>query len=195
MSGPSPRSEPSSLGGLPPSGEPSPTEGATPFEGGRFLVDRMLGPLVRYLRFMGYDTLAATELGPGGPGEDSALLRLAAAEGRVLLTRDRELAGRGGVLVEGDDVLEQVDWLTRAGFVEPVLRLDRCSRCNTLLRRARAEEITAATYLPVDGTPREFFRCDSCGRLYWAGSHADRLAERLAGASCRLESRRSGQSR
>lgn len=146
-------------------------------------MDRMLGPLVRYLRFMGYDTLAATELGMGGPGEDSALLRLAAAEGRVLLTRDRELAGRGGVLVGGDDVLEQVAGLTRAGFVEPVLRLDRCSRCNTLLRRARAEEITAATYLPADGMPREFFRCNSCGRLYWAGSHADRLAERLAGAS------------
>ena len=155
----------------------------------------MLGPLVRYLRFMGYDTLAATELGPGGPGEDSALLRLAAADGRVLLTRDRELAGRGGVLVGGDDVLEQVAGLARAGLVEPVLRLDRCSRCNTLLQRARPEEITAATYLPADGIPREFFRCDSCDRLYWAGSHADRLAERLEWASGRAESRRSGQSR
>ena len=118
-------------------------------------MDRMLGPLVRYLRFMGYDTLAATELGPGGPREDSALLRLAAAEGRVLLTRDRELAGRGGVLVRGDDVLEQVAALARAGLVEPVLRLDRCSRCNTLLRPAAPDELAAAPYLPADrGEPR-----------------------------------------
>ena len=139
----------------------------------------MLGPLVRYLRFMGYDTLAATELGPGGPGEDSDLLRLANAEGRVLLTRDRDLAARGGVLVKGDDVLEQVGALARAGLVEPVLRLDRCSRCNTLLRPARPDEIGAASYLPADHADREVFCCESCGRLYWAGSHADRLAERL----------------
>ena len=142
-------------------------------------MDRMLGPLVRYLRFMGYDTLAATELGPGGPREDSELLRLAADEGRVLLTRDRELAGRGGVLVRGDDVLGQIAALARAGLVEPVLRLDRCSRCNTLLRPAAPDELGAAPYLPADRDGRTFFRCDACDRIYWAGSHADRLAERL----------------
>lgn len=139
----------------------------------------MLGPLVRYLRFMGYDTLAATELGPGGQREDSELLRLAATEGRVLLTRDRELAGRGGVLVRGDDVLGQVAALARSGLVEPVIRLDRCSRCNTLLRPARPDEVAAATYLPADHAARAVVRCDTCGRLYWAGSHADRLAEQL----------------
>ena len=158
-------------------------EGSVPREAQRFLVDRMLGPLVRYLRFMGYDTLAATELGPGGPREDSDLLRLAAREGRVLLTRDRELARRGGLLVDGDDVLGQVAALSRAGLIEPVLRLDRCSRCNTPLRPARPDETAAATYLPADHASRTVVCCDSCGRLYWAGSHADRLAERLQGAA------------
>ena len=167
------------------SGPCRPPEGPAPCEGHRFLVDRMLGPLVRYLRFMGYDTLAATELGPGGPREDSELLRLAAREGRVLLTRDRELASRGGLLVDGDDVLGQVAALSRAGLVEPVLRLDRCSRCNTLLRPARPDETAVATYLPADHASRTVVRCDSCGRLYWAGSHADRLAERLERATDR----------
>lgn len=153
--------------------------GSAPFEEPRFLVDRMLGPLVRYLRFMGYDTLAATELGPGGPHEDSALLRLATREGRILLTRDRELAGRGGVLVAEDDVLEQVAALARAGLVEPVLRLDRCSRCNTRLRPAGPDELAAVPYLPGDGETRRFCRCDACGRIYWEGSHAESLAERL----------------
>ncbi|MEN6517793.1 MAG: Mut7-C RNAse domain-containing protein [Methanospirillum sp.] len=142
-------------------------------------MDRMLGPLVRYLRFMGYDTLAATELGPGGPHEDSELLRRASAEGRVLLTRDRELASRGGVLVPGDDVLEQVAALARSGLVEPVLRLDRCSRCNTLLRHASASEIAVSPYAPSNPGDSEFFWCDSCGRLYWFGSHGEDLAARL----------------
>jgi uncharacterized protein with PIN domain len=139
----------------------------------------MLGPLVRYLRFMGYDTLAATELGPGGPREDSELLDRASREGRVLLTRDRGLARRGGVLVDGGDVLEQVAALAQSGLVEPALRLDRCSRCNTLLRPAQPDELAAAPYLPENGAPGPVVRCDSCGRLYWSGSHVDRLAERL----------------
>ncbi len=142
-------------------------------------MDRMLGPLVRYLRFMGYDTLAATELGPGGPREDSGLLRLAAHEGRILLTRDRELAGRGGVLVSGDDVLEQVAAL---------------ARCRSRRARAQARPLLVLQHPPPPGrtgrarggpvSPRRpggrvFYRCDACGRIYWAGSHADRLAERL----------------
>lgn len=191
MSGPSRLSDPPSDNGCAPLEEPAPfeeltpLEGPTPFEepapceGPRFLVDRMLGPLVRYLRFMGYDTLAATELGPGGPQEDSELLRRALAEGRILLTRDRELAGRGGVLVSGDDVLEQVAALARSGLVEPVLRLDRCSRCNTLLRPASTSEIAAAPYAPSNPGDSEFFWCDPCGRLYWFGSHAEDLAARL----------------
>ena len=139
----------------------------------------MLGPLVRYLRFMGYDTLAATELGPGGPNEDSELLRLAAREGRVLLTRDRELARRGGVLVNEDDVLGQVAAIVCSGLVEPVIRLDRCSRCNTVLRPARPDEVGAVPYAPVDTGELEFSWCEPCARLYWYGSHAEHLDARL----------------
>ncbi len=145
----------------------------------RFLVDRMLGPLVRYLRFLGYDTLAATELGPGGPDEDTVLLRRAVDEGRVLLTRDHELARRGGILVPGRDVLEQVAALTRSDLVEPVLRLTRCSVCNFPLRPASTSEIAAAPYAPFKPGETEFFWCDPCGHLYWFGSHAADLAARL----------------
>ncbi|HRR88201.1 MAG TPA: Mut7-C RNAse domain-containing protein, partial [Methanoculleus sp.] len=53
----------------------------------RFLTDRMLGTLTRYLRFMGYDTLSANGLSPGSTREDSLLLEIATCEDRVLLTR------------------------------------------------------------------------------------------------------------
>lgn len=138
----------------------------------------MLGPLLRYLRFLGYDTLAATEIGPGGPGEDTRLLRLAKDEGRVLLTRDRDLARRGGMLVSHDDVLDQVATLTRAGLIEPVLRLNRCSNCNTPLQPATEEEVATA---PFTGrkTGSGFLWCPACRQLYWSGSHVDHLSERL----------------
>jgi uncharacterized protein len=53
----------------------------------RFLADRMLGRLVAWLRIFNYDTLSALELGID-EDEDNELVRLAKAEGRVLLTRD-----------------------------------------------------------------------------------------------------------
>jgi uncharacterized protein with PIN domain len=149
-------------------------------------VDRMLGSLLRYLRFLGYDAVGATELGPGGPREDTDLLRFAETEGRVLLTRDRELARRGGVLVNSLDVLDQVRELVSCELVEPELRLDRCSRCNTLLRPASARECDDATYIP-HRPDLSFFSCDTCKRIYWKGTHANSLADRLGRVRHRSE--------
>jgi len=52
----------------------------------RFLTDRMLGTLTRYLRFMGYDTMSANSLSPGNTREDTLLLDIASKDDRILLT-------------------------------------------------------------------------------------------------------------
>ncbi len=138
----------------------------------------MLGRLARYLRFLGHDTLFACDLGLDGPGEDTRLLHLAADEHRILLTRDHELARRGGVLVPDGDVLDQVAALVREGVVEPVLSLDRCSRCNTLLRPATENEAGTCPHAQRPEQGRLLW-CSTCRQLYWLGSHVDRLTERL----------------
>lgn len=66
----------------------------------RFYCDEMLARLARLLRAAGYDTL----LSEGGE-QDAAMAGRARAEGRVLVTRDRELAARaapGSVLLSQD---------------------------------------------------------------------------------------------
>jgi uncharacterized protein len=148
----------------------------------RFLADRMLGTLTRYLRFMGYDTISANGWSPGDPREDTKLLDLACHENRILLTRDHELARRGGeqaLLVEGEDVREQVGQLIGRGLISRRLLMSRCSLCNTLLRRATDEEIASASYAPKEKTGYTFFWCEECRRLYWNGSHQQRLRERI----------------
>ena len=62
----------------------------------RFIVDRMLGTLSRYLRFMGYDTVSANSIRSGNTREDTLLLQRAVQDHRILLTKDKELARRGG---------------------------------------------------------------------------------------------------
>jgi Uncharacterized conserved protein len=142
----------------------------------------MLGTLTRYLRFMGYDTVSANQVPTGNRREDSALLEWAEREGRILLTRDRELARRGGfaaVWIQAEAVSGQVRQLVQEGHIRPELRMNRCSLCNEPLRTASAEEVTATGYAPKDRTDLEFFWCPRCGKLYWMGSHGVDLLRRL----------------
>jgi len=148
----------------------------------RFLIDRMLGTLGRYLRFMGYDTMSANSITPGNTREDSLLLGIALREERILLTRDRELAKRGGesaVLIRPVRLLPQVQELVDLGLVEPRLRMTRCSLCNEKLRSAREREIKCVSYAPEQRAGYKFLWCAHCRKLYWTGSHAEELANRL----------------
>ena len=148
----------------------------------KFLTDRMLGTLTRYLRFMGYDTISANSLEPGNRREDTALLAMARVEGRILLTRDRELARRGGdcaIYLPDEDVMEQVRALSSLGLIVPELVMDRCSLCNTKLRPASENEIWEADYVPAERSSLEFFLCPQCRRIYWMGSHGRNLRASL----------------
>jgi uncharacterized protein with PIN domain len=148
----------------------------------RFLADRMLGTLTRYLRFMGYDTVSANEVPSGNRREDTALLEWARREGRMLLTRDRELARRGGkdaLWIQSEEVREQVRQLALEGLIRAELRMNRCSLCNQPLQPARVEEIRAAEYAPRDREGLDFYWCSRCRKLYWMGSHGADLSRRL----------------
>lgn len=142
----------------------------------------MLGTLTRYLRFMGYDTMSANSLTPGSTREDTLLLEIAAREGRILLTRDRELARRGGeqaVYIASEAIMDQIRQVADLGLIEPEIRMIRCSLCNTRLRPATVREIREARYAPQSRAGKEFSWCPTCRKLYWMGSHSHRLKKRL----------------
>jgi len=148
----------------------------------KFITDRMLGTLTRYLRFMGYDTSSANGLVEGDRKEDTVLLEIARQQHRLLLTKDTELARRGNesaVLIRSDDVMEQVQQLIDRGLVRRRLTMSRCSLCNTSLREATTCEIEQAEYAPKDWRDLSFFWCRHCKKLYWNGSHGKRLEERV----------------
>ena len=148
----------------------------------RFITDRMLGTLSRYLRFMGYNTVSANGFAEGNAKEDTLLLNFAIQENRILLTRDTELAMRGkerAVLVKSDEVMEQVQQLIDRGLVVRRLLMSRCSLCNTVLREATVQEITGADYAPKDKDGLTFCWCEQCSKLYWNGSHGKHISERI----------------
>src|SRR2546430_9771451 len=101
----------------------------------RFLADCNVGRLARWLRALGYDASYHARI------EDSELVREAAAENRVLLTRDRDLTRRRviqtgvvrAILIRDDEVTKQL----RQGVAELGLvlqeALTRCVACNSEL--------------------------------------------------------------
>ena len=148
----------------------------------KFITDRMLGTLTRYLRFMGYDTTSANGLLEGDPKEDTVLLAIAKQEHRLLLTKDAELSRRGNasaLLILSDDVMEQAQQLIDLHLVRRRLAMSRCSLCNTELREATTCEIENTEYAPKDWRDLSFFWCRHCQKLYWNGSHGKQLEKRV----------------
>ena len=142
----------------------------------------MLGTLSRYLRFMGYDTISANSLKEGNTREDTILLQRAVQDHRILLTKDKELARRGGelaLLIDTDDVLAQIAQLVKSGLIQPEVRMTRCSLCNEPLRSAGRHEVEISSYAPKKNEDLTFFWCTHCRRLYWMGSHGRNLKKRL----------------
>ncbi len=141
----------------------------------RLLCDHMLGTLAKWLRFMGYDTAYP------GPLDDTQLLAMARAEDRVLLTRDKELASRSqdAIRVRSDNLEEQIREVSSRLQLRVVDFLSRCSLCNTALVEASPSEVGASVPEGVRERHSTFWRCPGCGKVYWQGSHWDRMVERF----------------
>ncbi len=143
----------------------------------RFIADAMLGTLAKWLRILGYDTLFDPDL------SDHQLVRLARAEDRVLLTRDRELARRRGIcalLVGSEDLDAQIGQVLTDLHLEPDRSFSRCPVCNEPL--AETDRETARSRVPayVAQTHTRFKSCPTCQRIYWRGTHWQRMDDQLA---------------
>jgi uncharacterized protein with PIN domain len=154
--------------------------------GPRFLVDAHLGPLAKTLRMLGYDALLARN------EDDDTLVRLALAEDRLLLTRDlaltrRRVATRGplrALYLHGASVHAQLTEVVQAlGLSTHVeARFNRCLVCNTPLAPLPHEDAASRVPPYVHAAHREFHTCPGCGRVFWRGTHWDRMARELAAA-------------
>jgi len=143
----------------------------------KLLTDGMLGRLTRWLRVLGYDTIYAPDV------NDAELLRRARAQDRVLLTADRALAARRGartLLIEAQNLAGQLRQARAALGPPPGNEFSRCVACNGEL--VEADKSTLADCVPpyVLATQQEFYRCPDCGRIYWPGTHVERMRDMLS---------------
>jgi uncharacterized protein with PIN domain len=141
-----------------------------------FVLDQHLGRLAAYLRLLGFDTLYRNDY------DDEELARIAAEEGRILLTRDRGLLKRRqvtrGYCVRSTDsqeqLLETVRRFDLAGSLHP---FTRCPHCNGRLAPVTKEEVQDRLPPHTREHYDDFRLCESCGQVYWQGAHHHKLAE------------------
>ncbi|CAB3768414.1 hypothetical protein GQ57_02630 [Burkholderia sp. MSh2] len=140
----------------------------------RFLADAHLGGLAQLLRLAGFDTCYDNHY------RDDEIATLAGREGRVVLTRDRELLKRRavarGCYVHAQQPAAQLRELFERLDLAPHMRPFRlCLRCNAPLHPLDAA--AAAPRVPdgVRQRHRRFAACDVCRRVFWEGSHWRRM--------------------
>lgn len=144
----------------------------------KFICDSMLGKLARLLRMCGFDA----EYCKSGLTLES--LKNLRERNVIILSRNHKLAKQGESLtfynpdhdnpqVQLKLVIEKFNLKDRIDF------LSRCMECNV--------EITPIDKLAVKGkvpfyvydNHDKFFKCPSCGRIYWEGTHVARMKEKL----------------
>jgi uncharacterized protein with PIN domain len=135
----------------------------------RFICDRMLGTLCKHLRMSGFDTTYA--------GDSKKSFIEALREDRVLLTRNTRIRGHKNVFFITTGALhEQLRSVyDHFGLRDSMNFLSRCLLCNEPLKSAAKEDIRKLvpffTYKNFD----EFARCPKCRRVYWKGSHYQKM--------------------
>lgn len=148
----------------------------------RFIVDCNVGRLARWLRALGYDATFHVHI------EDAALVREAAAETRVLLTRDRDLLKRRviqsgavrAILIRHDEVTAQLRQVFAELGLDVEQSLTRCIECNAELEPTQADRVAERVPPYVRRTQTRYSECPGCGRIYWAGTHWQHMREVFA---------------
>ncbi|MBU1236046.1 MAG: Mut7-C ubiquitin/RNAse domain-containing protein [Gammaproteobacteria bacterium] len=151
---------------------------AAPLRVTRFVADAHLGGLAHLLRMAGFDTLYRNDY------DDPELADISIREERILLTRDRELLKLRGIThgcyvhtlkpeLQFREIVERLD-LRRS--IKP---FSLCLECNRPLRPIDKAEVLDRLPPAVRLKHEQFTTCDVCERIYWQGSHWQRMQSLL----------------
>lgn len=145
----------------------------------RFALDGHLGRLAAYLRMLGFDVWYDRY------ADDAQLARVCHDEDRVLLTRDvgllkRKEVVRGGFIRAHKPHDQLRDAISRYGLADRIAPFTRCMDCNGPLVHVEKAEVEAGLPPHTKATKTEFSRCQSCGKVYWKGSHHAAMMELVA---------------
>lgn len=146
----------------------------------RFALDVHLGKCARYLRLLGFDSAYAPDW------DDAAIIDLALAQRRIILTRDRGILKHNrvthGYWLRSHQPLEQVREVLRAFDLFSQIRpFTRCMDCNGVISRVAKARLRDRVDPGILQRFKAFRQCRDCGKVYWQGSHYQRMLKWVEG--------------
>lgn len=147
-----------------------------------FLVDVNVGSLARRLRMLGFDARFVSR------AEDDELIRIALRESRILLTRDTGIIKRRvvtigkvkAILIKSDKIQQQLQQVVQELNLDlDIVPFSRCMECNETLVAREKEEVCNLVPPYVFKTQDHFVQCPGCQRIYWRGTHWQRMQQEI----------------
>ena len=131
---------------------------------------------------MGYDTVFFNG------SNDSNMVAIAQAEGRVIITRDTQIMKRRVVtsgqlkviLIASDDPEQQMRQVLHTLNLDSQLRpFTLCLECNQPLEARSREQVKDLVPPYVFQTQSQYVECPACHRIYWRGTHWQAMTQKL----------------
>jgi hypothetical protein len=142
----------------------------------KFILDVHLGKLARLLRLLGFDTLYENNY------TDRMIADTLKAETRIVLTRDINLLKHKviewGYWLRSQHPPNQLrEVLHRYRLADKIQPFTRCLACNGCIDLVNKEAIADKLQPDTARYFNEFYQCRSCKRVYWKGSHYERMLQ------------------
>jgi hypothetical protein len=146
----------------------------SPLRKPKFVADVHLGRLTSYLRMIGFDVYYKNDL------SDEEIVKISLKERRAILTRDIGILKRSevahGYFLRSNKVEEQtLEIIKRFDLQKSIKELTRCLVCNQLLVPIKKEIVIDELPPKVAQSQNEFYKCPSCKKIYWKGTHYHRM--------------------
>ena len=148
----------------------------------RFIIDKNVGKLAKWLRMMGYDAVLFDEI------DDGRMVKQALSQDRTIITKDSGFMKRRAIttgrikatLVKGDDPEKQMQTVIHTLKLDSEFKpFTRCLECNSELlpreRRQVADTVPPRVYEIQD----KYMECPACHRIFWRGTHWQAMSDKL----------------
>lgn len=143
-----------------------------------FLVDAMLGNIAKKLRLLGYDSEYFSD------GKDDELVLKAKNENRIILTKDEPLLKKAEkqlvsfIHIKNNTELEQLIQIFKNFNLSKIMisgNTARCTECNGELEPIKKDQVVEKVPKGVLEKMDNFWKCTNCNKIYWEGTHIERL--------------------
>jgi hypothetical protein len=143
----------------------------------RFCADVHLGKLARLLRMLGFNTVYKNNF------SKEELYNNSLNENRVLLSKSAYFSRFIDInfyQIKSADPLQQLkDMIHHFNLRDSFNAFIRCLYCNEIVEKKEKEEVEKELLPNTKKDFSEFWKCPSCQKIYWKGSHYERMMKMI----------------